>query len=73
MGFDLTILQCTNFASKIYLSPPPLVASAAVCSKAVVPLLLNFIAVLIVCGDFVFGLCFVMQYFMSFFGWQSSQ
>ena len=56
--------------SKMHLSP--LVASAAVRSKAVVLLLLTFCLLLLLLWEFVFVLCFVVRYFMSILVLQSS-
>ena len=60
-------------ASKTNLSP--LVALAAVHSKAVVLLLLIHCLLLLplFCGGFVFGPCFVVQYLVSFIVLQSSR
>ena len=53
-----------DLASKINLSPP--VASAVVRSKVVVVVVYSRLVVApIVCGGFVLGLCFVLQYFAS--------
>ena len=54
-----------NLASKINLSPP--VALAAVCSKAVVLLLIHCSLLLpLLCGGFVFDPCFAVQYLLMF-------
>ena len=57
-------------ACKIHLSHPSQVASAAIHFKEVVPL---FIVALIVSVSFVFGLCFVKQYLVSFLVLQASR
>ena len=56
--------------SKIYLRPP--VAKAAVCSKAVVLLLLTFCLLLLPLCESVIALCFVVRYFMFILVFQSS-
>ena len=56
--------------SKVHLRPP--VTKAAVCSKAVVLLLLTFCLLLLPLCKSVIVLCYVVRYFMSILGLQSS-
>ena len=56
--------------SKMHLSPP--VAWAAVCSKAVVMLLLTFCLLLLPLWDSAIVLCFVVRNFISILVFQSS-